>query len=164
MNPEMCYVRESTPLPTALQQRYDQLPAPQCTNLTYIYTFLIKLALFTSDATIRDIMCHLNKAVSNLQNIHVSMIIIWIHICVVYVQILFFQVDLTGSSCHIFSYTEYLQIYEQMEVFHFPVPISKYCILDSLNHESGIRTLLTNQGRGISMNLFPPCNLGLCSN
>ena len=66
---------DQSTLPDALKQRYDQLPAPQCTNVTYIYTFLIKLALFTNDAEIRDIICHLHKAVSHLQNIHVSIII-----------------------------------------------------------------------------------------
>ena len=64
-------------LPTSLQQRYDQLQAPQCTNLTYINTFSYKMFQFLSDdAEIRDIVCHLDEAVSKLHHIHVS-IIIW---------------------------------------------------------------------------------------
>jgi len=74
MNPEMCYVGQSTLLSTALQHVYDQLPAPQCTNITYIYTYVMKLASFTNDTKIREIVCNLNKAISNLQNIHVSII------------------------------------------------------------------------------------------
>ena len=72
MPEEQCYVGPLTPLPTSLQQRYDQLQAPQCTNLTYIKTFLHKLVLFRNDTEIRNIWCHLNEAVSQLLHIHVS--------------------------------------------------------------------------------------------
>ena len=61
-----------TPLPTALQQRYDELEEPQCTNLTYINTFRTKMLLFLNDAEIRDIHCHLSEAASYLNRIHVS--------------------------------------------------------------------------------------------
>ena len=40
MPQEWCEVGTLTPLPSALQQRYDQLEAPQCTNLTYTYQYL----------------------------------------------------------------------------------------------------------------------------
>ena len=75
MPEEQCYVGPLTPLPTSLQQRYDQLQAPQCTNLTYIKTFFHKLQLVllrNDDDEIRNILCHLNEAVSQLRHIHVS--------------------------------------------------------------------------------------------
>jgi len=76
MNTEMCYVGQSTPLPAVLRQVYDQLPAPQCTNITYMYTYVMKLLSFISaDTEICEIVCNLNKAITNLQNIHVSILI-----------------------------------------------------------------------------------------
>ena len=75
MTEEWCEVGSLTALPTALQQRYDQLEAPQCTNLTYINTFRDKMLLFINDAQIRDILCHLSEAASILNRIHVSALI-----------------------------------------------------------------------------------------
>ena len=72
MSEEQCNVGPLTPLPTSLQQHYDQLQAPQCTNLTYINTFLNKMLLFINDNEIRNILCHLSEAVSQLHHIHVS--------------------------------------------------------------------------------------------
>ena len=72
MSREQCAVEPLTPLPTALQQRYNQLEEPQCTNLTYIKTFRFKMLLFISDADIREIYCHLGEAASYLNRIHVS--------------------------------------------------------------------------------------------
>ena len=48
-----------------------------------------------------------------------------------------------------------------MNVYHLPAPVSKYCILYSLEHD--IRTLITNEGRGINVDILPPCTLGRCS-
>ena len=77
MPQEQCNVGPLTPLPTALQQRYDQLQAPQCTNYTYINTYMNKMLLFiNSDAEIRDIYCHLHEAAFNLNRIHVSTILL----------------------------------------------------------------------------------------
>ena len=70
-----CEIGPLAPLPTAVQQRYNQLEAPQCTNLTYINTFRDKMLLFINDAEIRDILCHLSEAASNLNRIHVSALI-----------------------------------------------------------------------------------------
>ena len=75
MPQEWCEVETLTSLPSALQQRYDQLEAPQCTNLTYINTFRDKMLLFINDAEIRDILCYLSEAASYLNRIHVSTII-----------------------------------------------------------------------------------------
>ena len=75
MPQEWCEVGTLTSLPSALQQRYDQLEATQCTNLTYINTFRDKMLLFINDAEIRDILCHLSEAASYLNRIHVSTII-----------------------------------------------------------------------------------------
>ena len=76
MTPEMCFKGQPTPLPATLQQRYNQLPSPQCTNITYMNTFVHKMLLFLSDdADIRNIICHLSDAVSNLNRLHVSVII-----------------------------------------------------------------------------------------
>ena len=75
MPQEWCEVGTLTSLPSTLQQRYDQLEAPQCTNLTYINTFRDKMLLFINDAEIRDILCHLSEAASYLNHIHVSTII-----------------------------------------------------------------------------------------
>ena len=72
MTEEWCEVGSLTALPTAFQQRYDRLEAPQCTNLTYINTFRDKMLLFINDAEIRDILCHLSEAASNVNRIHVS--------------------------------------------------------------------------------------------
>ena len=73
MTPEMCFKREPIILPPALQQRYDQLPSPQCTNITYMNTFVHKmLLLLINDADVRNIICHLTDAVSNLNRLHVS--------------------------------------------------------------------------------------------
>ena len=47
---EWCEVGSLTALLTALQQCYDQLEAPQCTNLTYINTFIDNMLLFINDA------------------------------------------------------------------------------------------------------------------
>ena len=71
-NSETCHVGPVTPLPPALQQHFDQLQVPRCTNYTYINTFLHKLVLFTNDADVRNIICHLNDAISSLNSIHVS--------------------------------------------------------------------------------------------
>ena len=76
-NSETCHVGPLTGLPSSLQQRYDQLRAPQCTNHTYINTFLNKLVLFINDNDIRNILCHLNDAISNLNFIHVSINCVW---------------------------------------------------------------------------------------
>ena len=76
MPQEWCKVGTLTSLPSALQQRYDQLEAPQCTNLTYVYQYLQdKMLLFINDAEIRDNLCHLSEAASYLNRIHVSTII-----------------------------------------------------------------------------------------
>ena len=75
MTPEMCFKGELTSLTSNLQQRYDQLPSPQCTNITYMHTFVNKMLLFLNDADIRNIVCHLNEAVSNLNRLQVSTII-----------------------------------------------------------------------------------------
>ena len=72
MPQEECDVGTVTPLPTSLQLQYDQLQAPQCTNLTYINTFLHKLLIFINEDGIRNILCHLSEAVSKLHLIHVS--------------------------------------------------------------------------------------------
>ena len=66
------------------------------------------------------------------------------------------QIDLTGSSCPTFSYSEYLQIYDAMRVYHLPAPVSKYCILYSLDRD--IRTLTANEGHGLTIDIFPPCS------
>ena len=71
MSEEQCNVGTVIPLPTSLQQRYDELQAPQCTNLTYINTFLNKLLLF-NDSEIKNIRCHLNEAARQLDHIQVS--------------------------------------------------------------------------------------------
>ena len=75
MTPEMCFKGQSTPLLATLQQRYDQLPSPQCTNITYMNTFVHKMLSFLNDADIRNIVCHLTDAISNLNRLHVSIII-----------------------------------------------------------------------------------------
>ena len=72
MQQETCSPGSVTPLSAALQQRYHQLEAPQCTNLTFINTLRDKMLLFINDAEIRDILCHLSEAASNLNRIHVS--------------------------------------------------------------------------------------------
>ena len=61
-------------LPTTLQQRYNQLQEPQCTNLTYINTFFHKMLSFISDDEVGNILCHLSEAASKLNLIHVSVI------------------------------------------------------------------------------------------
>ena len=76
MTPESCREEPLTPLPTVLLQRYAQLSSPQCTNITYINTFVHKMLLLINDADIRNIICHLNEAISNLNRIHVSTIIL----------------------------------------------------------------------------------------
>ena len=73
LSEEQCKVGSLTPLPTTLQQRYNQLQAPQCTNLTYINTFYHKILLF-NDAEIINIRSNLSEAASKLRHIHVSVI------------------------------------------------------------------------------------------
>ena len=73
-NSELCHVGQLTSLPTALQQRYNTLQGPQCTNLTYIRTFYHKMLTFNSDPDIRNIYCHLHKAAGNLNLINVSVL------------------------------------------------------------------------------------------
>ena len=77
MTPEMCFKGQPTILPAALdlKRHYDQLPSPQCTNITYMHTFVDKLLLFLNDADIRNIVCHLNEAISNLNRLQVSITI-----------------------------------------------------------------------------------------
>ena len=73
MATETCHVGPLTSLPPDLQQRFTQLSSPQCTNLTYINTFLHKMLLFTvQDADIRDLVHHFREAIANLDGIHVS--------------------------------------------------------------------------------------------
>ena len=75
MDSELCHVGFPTALPSDLRQRYNQLPSPQCTNITYINTFVHKMLLFlinANDSDIRNIICHLTDAVSNLNRLHVS--------------------------------------------------------------------------------------------
>ena len=76
MTPETCRVGQWTPLSATLQQCYDALPSPQCTDITYIYSFLYKmLPLIVRDADIRNILCHLLEAISNVDHIYVSVLI-----------------------------------------------------------------------------------------
>ena len=75
MNYESCHVGQLISLPPTLQQRYNALSAPQCTNLTFIKTFIHKMVLFVSDPDMRNIFCHLNEAASHLNLIHVSPIV-----------------------------------------------------------------------------------------
>ena len=75
-------------------------------------------------------------------------------------HVILLQFDLTGSSCPTFSYSEYLQIYDHIN--HPQIQSSKYCILKSLNEN--IRTLISNKGHGLSIDIFPPCHIGRCSN
>ena len=72
MSQEQCVVEPRTHLTTALQQRYEQLEEPQCTNLTYINAFRFKMLRFLNDSEIRDIVCHLGEAASYRNGIHVS--------------------------------------------------------------------------------------------
>ena len=75
MTLEVCSVGNKTALPPVLQQQYNQLPSPQCTNLTYINTFYHKMILLElDDANISEILCNLKDAVSYLDLIHVSAI------------------------------------------------------------------------------------------
>ena len=73
------------------------------------------------------------------------------------------QADLTGSSCQTFSYAEYLQIYDSMDIHHLPSPVSKYCVLKSLDHNIRSLLIFNQQERGLTTDTFPPCTLGLCS-
>ena len=68
-------VLQGTTYHSSIQQRYDQLPSPQCINITYMNTFVHKLLLFLNDADIRNIVCHLNEAISNLNCLQVSITI-----------------------------------------------------------------------------------------
>ena len=68
----MCHVGFPTALSNSLLQRFDLLPTPQCTNITYMNTFIHKMLSFINDADIRDIICHLTDAISNLNRLHVS--------------------------------------------------------------------------------------------
>ena len=61
-----------TPLPTTLQQRYNKLQEPQCTNLTYINTFFHKMLSFINDDEVGNILCQLSEAGSKLNLTHVS--------------------------------------------------------------------------------------------
>ena len=74
-----------------------------------------------------------------------------------------FQADLNRSSCPFFSYAEYLQIYDSMDVYRLPFPVSKYCILQSLNQNIHSLLIFSQQERGLTTDIFPPCTLGLCS-
>ena len=75
MTAAMCFKAQPTILSVALQQRYDQLPSLQCTNnfITYMYNFVPKMLSFINDADIRNIICHLTDAVSNLNHFQVRM-------------------------------------------------------------------------------------------
>ena len=75
MNSETCHVGQLISLPHNLQQSYNTLSAPQCTNLTYIKTFVHKMLLFLNDPDMRNIVCHLDYAASYLNLIHVSPIV-----------------------------------------------------------------------------------------
>ena len=77
--------------------------------------------------------------------------------------IMLLQADLTGSSCPTFSHAEYLQIYESMDAYHHPSPVSKYCVLKSLDHNIRSLLIFSQQERGLTTDIFPPCTLGLCS-
>ena len=72
--------------------------------------------------------------------------------------LIWLQLDLTGSSCQMFEYSESLQIYDSMNLYHLPAPLSKYCILKSLDND--IRTLFTKEGRGLGPDqvILPPYN------
>ena len=95
MTSEMCLVGQWTPLSSTLQQRYDTLPSPQCTDVTYIYAFMYKMLPFIIyDAEIRNILCHLHEAISNLDHIYVSIL-----------------VAMVTSLIHIMIYDNYIYIY-----------------------------------------------------
>ena len=57
-----------------------------------------------------------------------------------------------------FGYSEWLQMYDSMNVYHLPAPVSKYCILKSLYND--IHTLITREGRGLDPDhvILPSCN------
>ena len=68
---EQCARGTLPPLPTELQTSYQQLNAPQCTNITHINAFLVKL-LTVNNGQIGEIFYHLQQATANLNHIHVS--------------------------------------------------------------------------------------------
>ena len=78
-----------------------------------------------------------------------------------YVMLL--QADLTGSTCPTFSYSEYLKLYDSMDVHHLPSLVSKYCILKSLDRDIHSLSTISQQERELTADIFPPCTLGLCS-
>ena len=80
-----------------------------------------------------------------------------------FTYIMLLQADLTGTACPTFSYAEYLQIYDSMDVYHFPSPVSKYCVLKSLDHNIRSLLIFAQQQRGLTTDIFPPCTLGICS-
>ena len=82
---------------------------------------------------------------------------------ILFTYIMLLQADLTGTACPTFSYAEYLQIYDYMDVYHLPSPVSKYCILKSLDHNIRSLLIFTQQQRGLTTDIFPPCTLGICS-
>ena len=41
------------------------------TDVTYMHTFVNKMLLFLNDADIRNFVCHLNEAISNLNRLQV---------------------------------------------------------------------------------------------
>ena len=78
-----------------------------------------------------------------------------------FTYIILLQADLTGTACPMFSYAEYLQIYDSMDVYHLPSPVSKYCVLKSLDHNIHSLLIHAPQQRGLNADIFPPCTLGI---
>ena len=73
MSVERCTRGPLFTLPDGLLTRYQQLDAPQCTNITHINAFLFKLLFRTNDLLqLRDILHHMQLATANLNDIHVS--------------------------------------------------------------------------------------------
>ena len=69
---EQCARGLLSTLQGGLLTRYQQLDAPQCTNITHINAFLFKLVFMSNDPQTREILYHLQVATTNLNHIHVS--------------------------------------------------------------------------------------------
>ena len=128
MPEEQCNVGPLTPLSTTLQQRYNQLQAPQCNNRTYIKTFFHKMLSFINDDEIIDILCHLSEAASNLNHIHVSP---KETICSCFTWTLWFcsltWLDLSVQHSNVMNIYKYMIIWKK----HIMFPLQSACIVYS---------------------------------
>ncbi|XP_065902933.1 uncharacterized protein [Dysidea avara] len=136
------------PLPPALQQRYDQLSSPMCTDVTHLWAMLYNILLNSNynDVHIRHLVCQISQAIYHLETINRF---------------------LAQPYCPTFSINEYILIFNAWFNYYTLHSPPLYCTLRTL--QASTFRLQDYRGRGVHMSDANPsetslldCNWQVC--